>query len=145
MAPFVRLDNLSFDEVKQQMQELIFNLNVPSRWGTQTPFTNLTFDLQCPEDLAKQVPFIGGEPVDFTYGDLHEEMTLINQAFIEVMTEGDADGRVFTFPIPTYNIGKDFDWEAPIMEPLFEMTAKYGLPYFQNFINSDLDLSLIHI
>lgn len=143
MAPFVRLDNLSFDEVKQQMQELIFNLNVPSRWGTQTPFTNLTFDLQCPEDLAKQVPFIGGEPVDFTYGDLHEEMTLINQAFIEVMTEGDADGRVFTFPIPTYNIGKDFDWEAPIMEPLFEMTAKYGLPYFQNFINSDLDPGMI--
>ena len=138
MAPFVRLDNLTYEDVKQQMQELIFNLNVPSRWGTQTPFTNLTFDLQCPADLAPQVPFIGGEPVDFTYGDLQDEMTLINRAFIEVMTEGDADGRVFTFPIPTYNIGKNFDWEAPIVEPLFEMTAKYGLPYFQNFINSDL-------
>ncbi|WP_277607314.1 anaerobic ribonucleoside-triphosphate reductase, partial [Escherichia coli] len=88
MAPFVRLDNLTYEDVKQQMQELIFNLNVPSRWGTQTPFTNLTFDLQCPADLAPQVPFIGGEPVDFTYGDLQDEMTLINRAFIEVMTEG---------------------------------------------------------
>ncbi len=143
MAPFVRLDNMSFDQVKQDMQELIFNLNVASRWGSQCPFTNLTFDWVCPEDLRDEVPFIGGEPTDFTYGDLQPEMDIINRAFIEVMAEGDAEGRVFTFPIPTYNITKDFDWDSPNAERLFEMTAKYGLPYFQNFINSDLDPGMI--
>ncbi|MCZ9309444.1 ribonucleoside triphosphate reductase [Corynebacterium uberis] len=143
MAPFVRLDRLTRDQVVQYMQEFIFNLNVPSRWGTQTPFTNLTFDWVCPQDLRDQVPFIGGEPVDFTYGDLQPEMDLINAAFIEVMSAGDADGRPFTFPIPTYNITKDFDWDSPNTEALFAMTARYGLPYFQNFINSDLDPGMI--
>jgi anaerobic ribonucleoside-triphosphate reductase len=139
MAPFVRLDQLSYEEVRQGIQELIYNLNVPSRWGTQTPFTNLTFDWTCPEDLRFQTPFIGGEPVDFMYGDLQEEMDLINRAYIEVMTAGDASGRVFTFPIPTYNITADFPWESENAERLFEMTARYGLPYFQNFINSELE------
>jgi ribonucleoside-triphosphate reductase len=138
MAPFVRIDDLSYDQVKQCVQELIYNLNVPSRWGTQTPFTNLTFDWTCPEDLKDQVPFIGEEPVDFTYGDLQAEMDVINKAYIEVMTEGDASGRVFTFPIPTYNITEDFPWESENAELLFAMTAKYGLPYFQNFINSEM-------
>lgn len=143
MAPFVRLDNLSYDDVLQQMQEFIFNLNVPSRWGTQTPFTNLTFDWTCPEDLHDQVPFIGEEPQTFTYGELQAEMDIINRAFIEVMSAGDADGRPFTFPIPTYNITKDFDWDSSNSQALFTMTAKYGLPYFQNFINSDLDPGMI--
>lgn len=143
MAPFVRLDNLSYDDVLQQMQEFIFNLNVPSRWGTQTPFTNLTFDWTCPEDLQDQVPFIGEEPQAFTYGELQAEMGIINRAFIEVMSAGDADGRPFTFPIPTYNITKDFDWDSSNSKALFTMTAKYGLPYFQNFINSDLDPGMI--
>lgn len=143
MAPFVRLDNLSYEDVLQTMQEFIFNLNVPSRWGTQTPFTNLTFDWVCPDDLKDQVPFIGGEPVEFTYGELREEMDLINRAFLEVMSAGDADGRPFTFPIPTYNITRDFAWDSPNAQALFAMTAKYGLPYFQNFINSDLDPGMI--
>ena len=139
MAPFVRLDSMSYEEVRQNMQEMIYNLNVPSRWGSQCPFTNLTFDWNCPADLADQYPLIGGEVCDFTYGELQEEMGLINRAYIDVMTEGDADGRVFTFPIPTYNITRDFEWDAPNTERLFAMTAKYGLPYFQNFINSELD------
>lgn len=139
MAPFVRLDNMPYEDIKQQMQELIFNLNVASRWGSQCPFTNLTFDWTCPEDIRDEHPLIGDQICDFTYGDLQEEMDLINRAFIEVMTEGDADGRVFTFPIPTYNITPDFDWDTPNVDRLFEMTAKYGLPYFQNFLNSDLD------
>ena len=139
MAPFVRKDALSYGEVRQCMQELIFNLNVPSRWGTQTPFTNLTFDWVCPADLRGQTPFIGGEEMPFTYGDLQAEMDLINRAYIEVMSAGDAKGRVFTFPIPTYNITADFPWESENAQRLFEMTAKYGLPYFQNFINSELD------
>lgn len=143
MAPFVRLDNMSYEDVRQNMQELIFNLNVPSRWGNQCPFTNLTFDWTCPEDLKDQYPMIGGEMCDFTYGDLQKEMDLINRAFMDVMIEGDANGRVFTFPIPTYNITKDFDWDSPNSDMLFEMTAKYGLPYFQNFINSDLDPGMI--
>jgi anaerobic ribonucleoside-triphosphate reductase len=138
MAPFVRLDNLSYKDVLQCVQELVYNLNVPSRWGTQTPFTNLTFDWVCPADLREQVPFIGEEPVDFTYGELQAEMDMINRAYIEVMTAGDASGRVFTFPIPTYNITEDFDWDSENAERLFAMTAKYGLPYFQNFINSEL-------
>ncbi|CAN5416362.1 ribonucleoside triphosphate reductase [soil metagenome] len=138
MAPFVRLDDLSYDDVLQCVQELVYNLNVPSRWGTQTPFTNLTFDWVCPADLRDQVPFIGEEPVDFTYGELQAEMDMINRAYIEVMTAGDASGRVFTFPIPTYNITEDFDWDSENAQRLFAMTAKYGLPYFQNFINSEL-------
>ena len=143
MAPFVRLDDMTYEQVKQCMQELIFNLNVPSRWGTQTPFTNLTFDWTCPADLADEHPLIGDDVCDFAYGDLQAEMDLINRAFMEVMTEGDAEDRVFTFPIPTYNITRDFDWDAPNTELLFTMTAKYGLPYFQNFINSELDPGMI--
>ncbi len=143
LAPFVRVDNLSYEEVKQEMQGFVYNMNVPSRWGTQTPFSNLTFDWTCPEDIRRQVPLVGGEPVDFTYGDLQEEMDMINRAFIEVMTEGDARGRVFTFPIPTYNITKDFPWDSANADMLFEMTAKYGLPYFQNFVNSDLEPHMV--
>lgn len=139
MAPYVRIDGLTYPQIVQAMQEFIFNLNVPSRWGTQTPFTNLTFDWVCPEDLREQVPIIGGEEADFAYGELQEEMDLINRAFIEVMTDGDAKGRVFTFPIPTYNITHDFPWESENAERLFDMTAKYGLPYFQNFLNSELE------
>lgn len=143
MAPFVRLDNLTYEQVEQTMQELIFNLNVPSRWGTQTPFTNLTFDWVCPADLADEYPLIGDEVCDFTYGELGAEMDMINRAFISVMSAGDVDGRPFTFPIPTYNITKDFDWDSPNAKALFEMTAQYGLPYFQNFINSDMDPGMI--
>ena len=143
LAPFVRLDALTYPQVRQAMQEFVFNLNVPSRWGTQTPFTNLTFDWVCPDDLADQHPLIGGEVQPFTYGDLADEMALINRAFIDVLTEGDQDGRAFTFPIPTYNITKDFDWHGPHTDALFAMTAKYGLPYFQNFVNSDLDPHMI--
>jgi ribonucleoside-triphosphate reductase (formate) len=143
MAPFVRTDGLSYTQVRQFMQELIYNLNVPSRWGTQTPFTNLTFDWICPEDLRDQIPYVGGEEMPFTYGDLQLEMDMINRAYIEVMMEGDAKGRVFTFPIPTYNITKDFPWDHPNTERLFEMTAKYGLPYFQNFLNSDLEPQMV--
>lgn len=143
MAPFVRLDHLSYEEVKQALQEFVFNMNVPSRWGMQTPFTNLTFDWTCPADLREQYPYIGEEVCDFTYGELEAEMGIINRAFMEVMTAGDANGRPFTFPIPTYNITKDFPWESENAKALFEMTAKYGLPYFQNFINSDLDPSMI--
>ncbi len=138
LAPYVRKDRLGYAEVRQCLQELIYNLNVPSRWGTQTPFTNLTFDWVCPEDLREQVPVIAGEEMPFQYGDLQEEMDVINRAYIDVMTSGDAMGRVFTFPIPTYNITQDFDWDSPNALALFEMTARYGLPYFQNFINSEL-------
>jgi len=139
LAPYVRTDALTYAQVRQGIQELVYNLNVPSRWGTQTPFTNLTFDWVCPADLADQVPFVGGEPCDFTYGELQAEMDVINRAYMEVMTEGDASGRVFTFPIPTYNITRDFDWDSPNADRLFAMTARYGLPYFQNFINSEMD------
>ena len=143
MAPYVRKDKLEYKDIKQYLQELIYNLNVPSRWGTQTPFTNLTFDWICPEDLREQVPVIAGVEMDFTYGDLQAEMDLINRAYIEVMMAGDAKARVFTFPIPTYNITEDFDWHSPNAELLFEMTARYGLPYFQNFINSELKPNMI--
>ena len=143
MAPFLRKDRLTYRQVKQSIQELIYNLNVPSRWGTQTPFTNLTFDWTCPEDLREQIPYIAGEEMPFSYGDLQEEMDVINRAYIEVMMEGDAKGRVFTFPIPTYNITPDFDWNHPNTELLFEMTAKYGLPYFQNFLNSEMKPNMI--
>ncbi len=143
MAPFIRLDGLSYDEVRQSIQELVYNLNVPSRWGTQTPFTNLTFDWTCPDDLKEQRPVIGGEECAFSYGELQREMDMINRAYIEVMTEGDAKGRVFTFPIPTYNITPDFQWDGPNADLLFEMTAKYGLPYFQNFLNSELSPNMV--
>ena len=143
MAPFLRKDNLPYAEVRQSIQELVYNLNVPSRWGTQTPFTNLTFDWTCPEDLRDQIPVVGGETMKFTYGDLQAEMDMINRAYIEVMTAGDAKGRVFTFPIPTYNITPDFPWESENAERLFEMTAKYGLPYFQNFLNSELKPNMV--
>ena len=139
MAPYVRLDGLTYREVRQGIQELIYNLNVPSRWGTQTPFTNLTFDWTCPADLVDQVPFVADEPCDFTYGALQPEMAMITRAYMEVMAEGDASGRVFTFPIPTYNITQDFPWESENAQRLWAMTAKYGLPYFQNFINSDME------
>ncbi|MBD9392584.1 ribonucleoside triphosphate reductase [Acidovorax sp. ACV01] len=143
MAPFVRIDAMDYPQVRQCIQELVYNLNVPSRWGTQTPFTNLTFDWTCPEDLREQVPVIAGQEMPFAYGDLQAEMDLINRAYIDVMTTGDAKGRVFTFPIPTYNITKDFPWESENAQLLFDMTAKYGLPYFQNFINSELEPNMV--
>lgn len=143
MAPFVRKDGMDYAQVRQCIQELVYNLNVPSRWGTQTPFTNLTFDWTCPDDLREQVPVIAGKEMHFAYGDLQAEMDLINRAYIDVMTTGDAKGRVFTFPIPTYNITKDFPWESENAERLFDMTAKYGLPYFQNFINSELEPNMV--
>lgn len=143
MAAYIRIDKMSYEAVKQGIQELIYNLNVPSRWGTQTPFTNLTFDWVCPEDLREQKPVIGGKEVSFCYGDLQVEMDMINRAYIEVMMEGDASGRVFTFPIPTYNITQDFQWDSENAQKLFEMTAKYGLPYFQNFLNSELKPNMI--
>jgi len=143
MAPYIRKDSLTYEDVKQNIQELIFNLNVPSRWGSQTPFTNLTFDWTCPEDLKEQIPVIGGEHMNFCYGDLQTEMDQINRAYIEVMTKGDNKGRIFTFPIPTYNITSDFPWDSENVALLFEMTAKYGLPYFQNFLNSDLTPNMI--
>mgnify|MGYP001037072564 FL=1 len=143
LAPFIKKDNVPYEEVRQHIQELIYNLNVPSRWGTQTPFTNLTFDWTCPEDLRDQHPIIAGEEMPFTYGDCKREMDMINRAYIEVMIQGDAKGRVFTFPIPTYNITPDFDWDSENADRLFAMTAKYGLPYFQNFINSELKPNMI--
>ena len=138
LAPYVRVDHLTYEQVEQSFQELIYNLNVPSRWGSQTPFTNFTFDWVCPEDLRDKHPMIAGVEQDFTYGDLTEEMHMINKAYISVMMKGDIKGRPFTFPIPTYNMTPDFPWEDENTELLFEMTAKYGLPYFQNFINSVL-------
>ncbi len=143
MAAFVRKDKMAYGQVRQCLQELVYNLNVPSRWGTQTPFTNLTFDWTCPDDLREQVPVIGGREMPFTYGELQVEMDMINRAYIEVMTTGDAKGRVFTFPIPTYNITRDFPWESDNAKLLFEMTAKYGLPYFQNFVNSELEPNMV--
>ena len=140
LAPFVRYDGLSYKEVKQAIQEFVFNLNVPTRVGFQTPFTNLTFDLKAENSpYADQYIVIGGEIKNQKYREFQKEMDMINQAFFEVMAEGDASGRVFTFPIPTYNITKDFDWDNPVLEKLWEITGKYGIPYFANFINSDLD------
>lgn len=138
LAPFIRYDNLSYKEVKQALQEFIFNVNVPTRVGFQTPFTNITLDLQPPTTLANQPVIIGGKLQDATYGDFQAEMDLFNKAFLEVVTAGDASGRIFTFPIPTYNITKDFDWDNPKLLPLWQVTAKYGVPYFANFINSTL-------
>ena len=133
------LDRKVYEYVYQNMQSLVFNLNIPSRWGTQTPFTNITLDWTCPADLKEKRLLFGGAPFPFAFGELQKEMDIINRAFIEVMTQGDAKGRTFTFPIPTYNVTKDFAWDDPKNLPLFEMTAKYGTPYFQNFINSDLN------
>jgi ribonucleoside-triphosphate reductase len=137
-APFIRYDNLSFDQVKQCLQEFIFNINVPTRVGFQCPFSNLTFDLKVPATLRNQAVIRGGKPVDATYGDFQEEMDVFNQAFCEVMMEGDAKGRVFTFPIPTLNITKDFDWDSPSVNAFMKITCKYGIPYFANYIKSDL-------
>jgi ribonucleoside-triphosphate reductase len=139
LAPFVRYDKLNYESVKQAMQEFIFNLNVPTRVGFQTPFTNLTMDLNCPGNYKDQNVIIGGVPQKEKYADFQEEMDVINRAFAEVMSAGDASGRVFTFPIPTYNITKDFKWDNPNLDKVWEMTAKFGIPYFANFINSDMD------
>ena len=138
LAPFIRYDNLTYAKVKQALQEFVFNINVPTRVGFQTPFTNLAFDVTVPEYYANQSVIIGGEAQEETYSDFQKEMELFNKAFLEVMAEGDAKGRVFTFPIPTYNITKDFDWQNRNLKDLWEMTAKYGVPYFSNFINSDM-------
>ncbi|HID97900.1 MAG TPA: ribonucleoside triphosphate reductase [Thermodesulfobacteriaceae bacterium] len=138
LAPFIRHDGLSYREVKQALQEFVFNVNVPTRVGFQTPFTNLTMDLQPPSTLAGERAVVGGVPQGETYADFQEEMNMLNQAFLEVMAEGDAKSRVFTFPIPTYNITADFDWDSTGMERLWEVTAKYGIPYFANFVNSDM-------
>jgi ribonucleoside-triphosphate reductase len=139
LAPFVRSDNLDYSSVKQDLQKLIFGLNVPSRWGWQTPFSNLTFDLTIPDDMKDRNVIVGGQELDSTYGDYQEEMDMINKAFLELMIEGDQNGRVFTFPIPTYNLSKEFDWDSPVSDLLFEVTAKYGIPYFQNYLGTNLD------
>ena len=139
LAPFIRADKLSYDEVKQALQEFVFNVNVPTRVGFQTPFTNITLDLECPKHMAGNPVIIGGEMQDTNYGDYQEEMNMLNKALLEVLSEGDANGRVFTFPIPTVNITKDFNWDNPVIESLWEASAKYGIPYFSNFINSDMD------
>ncbi len=135
------VDEKTYEYVYQNLQSFVFNLNVPSRWGTQTPFTNITMDWVCPEDLREKRLDLGGTPFKYKFGELQKEMDIVNRAFIEVMTAGDSKGRTFTFPIPTYNIGNDFNWDDPQTLELFEMTAKYGTPYFQNFINSDLNPS----
>ena len=138
VAPFIRYDNLTYDEVKQQVQMFVFNINVPTRVGFQTPFTNVTLDLFVPSNIAKESVIRGGEAQAEVYGDFQKEMDMFNTAFIEVMTEGDRKGRVLSWPIPTYNVTKDWDWDAPIINKIMEMTAKYGIPYFSNFINSDM-------
>jgi len=137
-APFIRYDNLAYHEVKQALQEFVFNLNVPTRVGFQCPFSNLTFDLKVPQRMRDQGVVIGGQLQDSTYGEFQEEMDMFNLAFCEVMMEGDASGRVFTFPIPTINVTKDFSWEGPVADAIMEMTCKYGIPYFSNYVNSDL-------
>ena len=139
LAPFIRADKLSYEEVKQAIQEFVFNVNVPTRVGFQTPFTNITLDLECPKHMTDNPVIIGGEMQDTTYGEYQEEMNMLNKALLEVLSEGDANGRVFTFPIPTVNITKDFNWDNPVIESLWEASAKYGIPYFSNFINSDMD------
>lgn len=138
-APFVRYDKMSYKEVKQAMQEYVFGMNIPTRVGFQTPFTNITMDLNASGQLAEENVIIGGVPQKEKYKDFQKEMDMINEAFAEVMLEGDAAGRIFSFPIPTYNLTKDFDWDNPRYKPLWEMAAKYGIPYFSNFINSDMD------
>jgi len=138
LAPFVKYDKLDYKQVKQSMQEFVFNLAVPTRVGFQTPFTNITMDLDVPSYMADEHVIIGGQPQMETYKDFEKEMGMVNKAFAEVMIEGDATGQVFTFPIPTYNITKDFDFDKPEYELIWEMTAKYGIPYFSNFVNSDM-------
>lgn len=138
LAPFIAYDSLNYKDVKQALQEFIFNINVPTRVGFQTPFTNLTLDLFVPSAFREEAVIIGGEPQEATYGEFQEEMFMLNKAFIEVMMEGDAKGRIFTFPIPTYNVSKDFQWGHPVVERIMEVTAKYGIPYFANFVNSDM-------
>ncbi|MDI6603742.1 MAG: ribonucleoside triphosphate reductase [Thermoanaerobacteraceae bacterium] len=138
LAPFIYYDNLKYHEVKQALQEFIFNINVPTRVGFQTPFSNITLDLVAPTSLKDEAVIIGGKLMDKTYKDFQKEMEMLNLAFAEVMMEGDANGRIFTFPIPTYNLVREFDWDRPVVDKIMEMTAKYGLPYFSNFINSDM-------
>ncbi len=138
LAPFIAFDKLTYEDVKQAFQEFIFNINVPTRVGFQTPFTNLTLDLTVPTTLENEAVVIGGELTEYTYGEFQKEMDMLNRAFAEVMMEGDAKGRIFTFPIPTYNLYKEFDWDRPVLKPILEMTAKYGIPYFANFVNSDM-------
>jgi len=139
LAPFIRFDGLGYEEVKQSLQEFIFNMNVPTRVGFQTPFTNITLDLTPPRSMAGEAVVIGGQLQEASYGEFQAEMDLFNRAFCEVMMEGDASGRIFSFPIPTYNITRDLDWESDRLQPVWEMTAKYGIPYFSNFVNSDMD------
>ena len=142
LAPFVKVDHLSYDEVKKCVESFVYGVNTPSRWGTQAPFSNITLDWVVPSDLAQQPAIIGGQPQDFTYGDCQKEMDLVNKAFIEIMIEGDANGRGFQYPIPTYSITKDFDWsDTENNKLLFEMTSKYGTPYFSNYVNSDMQPS----
>jgi ribonucleoside-triphosphate reductase len=138
LAPFIRHGRLSFDQVKQDIQKLVFGLNVPSRWGWQTPFSNLTFDWTVPADMKDKKVVVGGEELEATYGQHQAEMDMINKAFLEIMIEGDQKGRVFTFPIPTYNLTGDFDWDSSNADLLFEATAKYGIPYFQNYIGTNM-------
>ena len=141
LAPFVKIDNLSEKEVRQCIQSYVYGVNTPSRWGSQAPFSNITLDWTCPADLKDKKAIVGGKEQDFTYGDCQKEMDLINKQFIKIMLEGDAEGRGFGYPIPTYNITKDFDWDSENAKLLFEMTSMYGTPYFQNFVNSDLNPS----
>ncbi len=142
LAPFVRVDNLDYKQVKKCLESFIFGVNTPSRWGTQAPFSNITLDWTVPADLAEQNAIVGGKEMDFTYGDCKKEMDMVNKAFIEIMIEGDAHGRGFQYPIPTYSITRDFDWsETENNKLLFEMTAKYGTPYFSNYVNSDMEPS----
>lgn len=139
LAPFVRVDKLTEEQVKQGLQEFIFGMNQNSRWGLQSPFSNLSFDIKVPNDLKDKKAIVGGKEQSFTYGDCQKEMDMINKAFVEIMEDGDADGRPFTFPIPTYNLTKLFDWDSDVAKAIFKMTAKYGYPYFQNYIGSDLE------
>ncbi len=138
LAPFIHYDGLSQKEVEQGLQEFFFNMNVPTRVGFQTPFTNVTLDLKIPQYIKGEAVIVGGKQMDLTYGDMQAEMDMFNSAFADVMSQGDSKGRVFTFPIPTYCITKDFDWNSPVTQKIFEVTAKYGVPYFSNFINTDM-------
>ena len=142
LAPFVRTDNLTYDQVKKCIESFVYGVNTPSRWGTQAPFSNITLDWEVPNDLKDRPAIVGGKEMDFTYGDCKKEMDMINKAFIEIMIDGDADGRGFQYPIPTYSITKDFDWSPTENNRLlFEMTSKYGTPYFSNYVNSDMEPS----
>jgi anaerobic ribonucleoside-triphosphate reductase len=139
LAPFVKFDDLSYKDTKQALQEFLFNINVPTRVGFQTPFSNVTLDLKVPKSFTNRKVIVGGREQNATYGDFQKEMNMINKAFAELMMEGDAKGRIFTFPIPTYNITKDFEWENEDLKPVWEMTGKYGIPYFSNFVSSDME------